>query len=220
MTGKRAWAVAVAVVVATAVFGSGCRSTSGEPRPSRAERNREARAIRAERNRVARANLAPAPEAPTQPRAAVNLSAFQAVGLTALIIAPPYDGSNINKRAAARIELVLLAEMRGIFPQLKVGAEAEGVKADAGEALLIEPLLTEVRFIGGGARFMAGAMAGNSNVRLRVTFRNAKTGAVVAEPEFYRVGNAMAGAWTVGGSDNVMLDNLAREVSAYVRQNL
>ena len=137
-----------------------------------------------------------------------------------MIIAPPYDGSNINKRAAARIELVLLAEMRGIFPQLKVGAEAEGVKADAGEALLIEPLLTEVRFIGGGARFMAGAMAGNSNVRLRVTFRNAKTGAVVAEPEFYRVGNAMAGAWTVGGSDNVMLDNLAREVSAYVRQNL
>lgn len=207
MTGKQAWAAVATVAVATALVGSGCRSTEREPGASAPEQSRrEARVV--------------VPEAPPQPAPTVKFSTFQAVGLKALNIAPLYAGHPANQKAAARIEKALEAELRSTFPELKFGADAENVKSGPGEALLIDPVLSEIKFIGGGARFWVGAMAGNSNARLRVTFRNAKTGAVVATPEFYRVGNAMAGAWSVGASDNVMLDNLARDVAAYVRQNL
>ena len=196
MTGKQAWSVVVAAVVATALVGSGCRSPESQSGA-----------------RVA------GPEAPVQPRPTVKFSSFPAVGLRALTIAPLYAGHAANQKAAARIQKVLVQELLLTFPDLKVGTDAESVKGDAGEALLIDPVLTEVKFIGGGARFWVGAMAGSSNARLRVAFRNAKTGEVLATPEFYRVGNAMAGGLSIGASDNAMLDILARDVAAYVRQN-
>src|SRR5690606_35710420 len=90
-----------------------------------------------------------------------------------------------------------------------------------GEArtLQIEPYIKEIKFIGGAARFWAGAMAGSSAVLMGVTYRDSKTGEVIAAPEFLRVGNAYAGAWSMGASDNQMLETVAMDVVHYSTAN-
>jgi PBP1b-binding outer membrane lipoprotein LpoB len=51
--------------------------------------------------------------------------------------------------------------------------------------LLIEPTVTELKFVSGGKRFWAGAMAGSSAVVLKAKFTEKETGKLIANPEFY-----------------------------------
>ena len=78
----------------------------------------------------------------------------------------------------------------------------------------------EIKFIGGFARFMVGGMAGSSAVLMKVTFLNSETGKVVAEPEFYRAANGMGGGYSMGATDNLMLDQIAQDIALYAKMNL
>jgi hypothetical protein len=42
---------------------------------------------------------------------------------------------------------------------------------------------------------------------------------VIGEPEFYQHANAVAGAWTIGATDNLMLDRVAKLVAEYLVGN-
>ena len=54
---------------------------------------------------------------------------------------------------------------------------------------------------------------------MKVTYRDKATGEVMAEPEFYRRGDAWAGSGTYGATDNLMLDNVARDICNYTNSN-
>lgn len=88
-----------------------------------------------------------------------------------------------------------------------------------GRTLVIEPMVTEMKFVGGAKRVFAGAFAGSSAVILKATFTEKETGAVIATPEFYSKSSAMAGAYSFGGNDNAMLGRIANSLAHYTFTN-
>lgn len=88
-----------------------------------------------------------------------------------------------------------------------------------GDTLVIEPMVQELKFVGGGARFFAGSLAGSSAVRMTVRLTDKATGEVIAEPEFYQRAQAVGGAWSVGGTDNAMLVRITSVVQDYLASN-
>jgi hypothetical protein len=85
--------------------------------------------------------------------------------------------------------------------------------------LVIEPIITELKFVSGGQRFFAGAMAGSSAVVMKAKFTDKESGKIIANPEFYSQASAMAGAYSIGAHDNGMLSRIANWLAVYVLQN-
>lgn len=192
------------VALVVCVVASGCTTTEqGTGRP---------------RNAVRRAGPVRPPTSDPAP-STVRFAEFAAVEMKHTTIAPDYAGSDANQRALKKIDENLFASMRQAFPALKeVGAEASPTSSGI-RTLLIEPEVEAIRFIGGGARFWVGAMAGNSAVRLKLVCRDKATGQIIADPVFYRESNAWAGGMSVGGADNVMLKAVTEDASGYAILN-
>lgn len=89
----------------------------------------------------------------------------------------------------------------------------------AGDTLVIEPRVRELKFVSGANRVFAGAMAGSSAVRITVKLTDKSSGAVIAEPEFYQKAAAYGGAYTFGAMDNDMLRRICTVAEEYLRRN-
>jgi ABC-type Na+ efflux pump permease subunit len=104
-----------------------------------------------------------------------------------------------------------------------VGAVVTGwnssADASAKEKLVIEPYIESLHKPSGANRFFAGAAAGNGRILMKVKITEQPSGKVVAEPEFYRQANAMAGAWTLGAHDNAMLEKVTQLLANYLSAN-
>ena len=88
-----------------------------------------------------------------------------------------------------------------------------------GRTLLIEPIVTEMKFVSGGKRFWAGAAAGSSAVLMTVNLTDKASGDVIASPQFFQRAAAYGGAWSFGGSDNAMLVRISSLVAQYLGDN-
>lgn len=108
-----------------------------------------------------------------------------------------------------------------VYLQQRVGGTLAGWenRNRDGRVLNVEPQIVQLKFVGGGARFFAGAMAGSSAVLMRVKFTDAQTGRVIADPEFYQRAAAYGGAWSMGGTDNGMLARIGTVVQQYLDRN-
>lgn len=145
-------------------------------------------------------------------------AAFNTYGkyeLLALTILPPYAGKAPNEKAAAKIREHISEQIEPILSAWTAAGTAAG---NAG-TLEIEPTIEQIKFIGGNARFWAGALAGSSYVVLRLKISDRETGTVLAEPEFFQRAAAMSGAWTLGGQDNDMLQRIVTVAAAYLSAN-
>ena len=121
---------------------------------------------------------------------------------------------------AAKEEAEALAKIDGNLQQHIKPLIASWEKQDAGgRNLQIQPYVQDLKFVGGGARFFAGALAGSSAVVMKVKLIDAETKAVIAEPEFYQRAAAMGGAWSVGATDNDMLNRIATVFREYLERN-
>lgn len=147
----------------------------------------------------------------------VKFSEFNAFVLKPIAIAPAFAKAGANQKAARKIDGKLFDEMKVAFPGI-VRAAAEPPVAGA-RTLVIEPRVEQIKFIGGAARFWVGAMAGSSAVLMQVNFIDQQSGEVVANPEFYRGANSFSGGWSVGVTDNLMLDEIARDIVQYAAYN-
>lgn len=87
------------------------------------------------------------------------------------------------------------------------------------KTLVIEPSISELKFIGAGKRVWVGSFAGSSAVLMHVRFSDKESGSLIATAEFYSKSSAMAGAYSFGGNDNAMLIRIAKVFSAYVVNN-
>jgi hypothetical protein len=88
-----------------------------------------------------------------------------------------------------------------------------------GRTLKIEPYVVQLKFVDGGARFFAGALAGSSAVVMRLKLTDAATNQVIAQPELFQRAAAMGGAWTIGATDNDMLKRIAAVAREYLINN-
>lgn len=82
------------------------------------------------------------------------------------------------------------------------------------ENVVIEPIIKEIRFTGGGMRFLIGPFGKSSLVRMTV---RATRGSDVWEQEFYEHANAFTGTVTIGITDNNMLERIAESAVAYIK---
>jgi hypothetical protein len=148
--------------------------------------------------------------ATTNPPPEVAFNQYSAFELRPLGIAPRFANQSGNE--AARVKVQKELELR-LKPVLAAWTKP------GGNVLVIEPVIDEIKFIGGAARFWAGTLAGSSAVIVSVTYRDANTGNVVARPQFYQHASAWGGSFTFGVTDNLMLNRIAELVSQYTQAN-
>ncbi len=152
------------------------------------------------------------PSTEQNPKPAAEFSAFNRFELSALKAGNPEVAE--QQDAMAKIQ-------ESIAKRLKTRLNAWNSRPVRGETrtLLIEPTITELKFVGGGGRFVGGALAGSSAVVMRAKFTERETGKAIAHPEFYARAAAMGGAYSFGGTDNAMLERIANSLAVYVFTN-
>lgn len=95
-----------------------------------------------------------------------------------------------------------------------VEKEKDGVKY--GDALMVKGSVVNMRIVSGAARFWAGAMAGTSDMSVRLTFTDAATGTVVREKLLSTANNPWGAAWTFGSSDRSLPADMGRIIGEYI----
>lgn len=150
----------------------------------------------------------------TNPPPKYELSRYDKFYADPIVISEKYRGHKVNVRATSKIQEQLDSKLSPLFQSWT--KETQGPEA---KALVIKPTVEAIKFIGGGARFWAGPMAGRSAVLMRVAIVDQKTGEVIANPEFYQHASAMGGSWSVGGTDNAMLGRIAELIVQYMINN-
>jgi hypothetical protein len=174
---------------------------------------------------VATLALAPAPAQATEkylPSVSPNapparpFAQFDRIEILPITLAPPFDRNKANHTALERTQ----AHFNGRVTPLATMMNARPPKSDPATTLVVEPTIVKVKFVGTGARIWAGAMAGSSQVLMKLRITDKATGAVIAEPEFYQRANAWGGAYSAGSTDNDMLGRLTDLVSAYLGANM
>ncbi len=144
-----------------------------------------------------------------------KLSGFTHFEMAKIIMVAPYAGQPANEKALLKIQenVSLKAD-----PLLKTWNET-GAAVTPVRTLVITPVITEIKFIGGKARVWGGAFAGNSGVIIAVRFTEKETGKEIANPLFFARASAMGGAYTFGSTDNLMLTRVAGRLTDYLAAN-
>ena len=141
---------------------------------------------------------------------------FDVIQIKPVALAPAYASNGANQKALVKIQENISADMTPLLEQWnKAGAE----KTEGKRTLEVEPVVTEIKFIGGAVRFWAGAIAGSSAVIMHTTITEKETGQIVATPELFATAGAWSGSWTIGITDNLMLKHIADQLKDYLLKN-
>ena len=152
---------------------------------------------------------------PQNPPPVNVLAGYDTYELAPLAMGPPYVGDEGKEKAQAKIQGFMTAETGAIVAQWNKEAEA----SMRGQTMSIEPRIEKLKVVSGGARFWAGALAGDSYVVIKVKLVERPSGTVLAEPEFYQRAAAMSGAWTIGAQDKDMLHRIVLLMNQYLQTN-
>lgn len=152
---------------------------------------------------------------PMNPAPANALQGYDRYEIAPLAMGPPYAGDEGKEKAKDKIQGYITAETQPILDQWNKDAAG----ATRGQSLRLEPRIEKLKVVSGGARFWAGALAGDSYVVIRLKITEQPGGKLVAEPEFYQRAAAMSGAWTIGGQDKDMLHRIVTLMNHYLDTN-
>jgi hypothetical protein len=149
------------------------------------------------------------------PPPAEKFSAFTSFEMPAVVLGPPYSGDASYRRILGKIQENVSHNMSSLLPSWN----AAGVALTPKRTLLIESVVTEIKFVSGTKRFWLGPILGSSAVILNAKITDKETGKVVASPVFYARAQAMGGTFTIGATDNLMLTRIARDLTDYLVAN-
>ncbi|MEX1994578.1 MAG: hypothetical protein WD929_07950 [Steroidobacteraceae bacterium] len=152
---------------------------------------------------------------PQNPPPANALAGYDKYELAAIAMGAPYAGDKGKEAARQKIQDYMTVQTGLIVEQWNADAAGN----TRGQSLVIEPRIEKLKVVSGGARFWAGAMAGDSYVVMKFRFVEQPSGKLLAEPEFYQRAAAMSGAWTFGGQDKDMLHRIVGLANHYLRTN-
>ncbi len=128
----------------------------------------------------------------------------------------PIDTSavpDIEDKVTARLQESLSKCMGVVFKGIKPFDER------AASGLVIEPSIVAIKKVNVAQRIFFGAMAGSSAALLKVRFVDYGKKDVLAEPIFYAKANAFGGGYSIGATDNDMLNRLPVQACDYSRDN-
>ncbi len=152
------------------------------------------------------ANL-PAPTASLSSYGKVELKPMEMVGDVANDAAKASVAKDLDARIQERMQPVLA----------RWSADNSG--ASSAKTLIVQPRITKLRVVGNATRFFVGAFAGDSSIAMDLELRDAITGAVVAKPSIVRNANAFAGAYSVGATDQNLLNYIADIAAEYLQSH-
>lgn len=118
-----------------------------------------------------------------------------------------HEGKN---RYAQIIESKLSSRLEPTFASWNKSSKAK---------LEIQPELLGLRIISGGARFWVGAMAGNSNITLKLTIRDVRRNKVIGTPVIKQEAGAMNGGWSMGATDRNLVGYVVDITQRYITNN-
>ena len=156
----------------------------------------------------------PSPVTPSKAR----FGDFEKVILVRAAIAPTYAKHEANIKAVNKIDEVFASRINAILDNvdIKTVEQVEAMKLSDPKVLVIKPYVKQIKFIGGAARFWAGAMAGSSVVVMDVAFERGD-GQLLSNPGFMRKAGAYTDAF--GVASNRMLNDVVEDVANYVMAN-
>jgi len=102
----------------------------------------------------------------------------------------------------------------GGFQQVRAGGP-DGPFED--NTLLVKGYIPEMRIASTSARFWGGALAGASYINMDVQLVDGKTGEVLREKKLSSTANPLESAWTWGGTDRSIDDDMGRILADYVK---
>lgn len=155
--------------------------------------------------RTESARLAP----PTRP-----FSSFASYDLRPMVLSEAVQAEAGKVEAAGTLQTKLQARIRPLLDQW-TAATAGGRSG----TLSIEPRLASLKIVSGGARFWAGAMAGDSTIDLDLVITDQATGQQIAKPRIARNADAMTGGWSIGKSDQNLYDYITSIAYQYLEDN-
>jgi len=147
----------------------------------------------------------------TNPPPAEAYSNFGRIEIKHVELAPEFRGQSPNETAAVKINANLSKRLGNKPAQWNS-------RPDNGRKLVIEPVITNIRFIGVGVRIFTGPFSGSSGVVIQMKATDAATGKVIDQAEFYQRSSAGAG-FAVGVADNMMLTRMGELMGDYIARN-
>jgi hypothetical protein len=104
----------------------------------------------------------------------------------------------------------------GIFKRV----EKESEKTYEEPTVLVEGILTEMRFVGTGGRVCCGIFSGRSYMKMEVTLIDGATRTEIATRELEGAPGAMGATWSFGYSDRQLPKNMGTLVGQFVLANI
>lgn len=160
-------------------------------------------------------SASPASAAPQNPPPARKLAGYASYAVKPMAIDPALEDKKNADKVVAKVQEYMEQNVAPIVAKWNADAASGG---GATGKLVIEPRITALHKPSGATRFFAGALAGDGKIVVMVKIHD-ESGTVIAEPEFYRRANAIAGAWTMGGHDAAMLGKVVGLISDYLNAN-
>jgi hypothetical protein len=146
----------------------------------------------------------------------IKFSEFKAFELKETVLSPQ-ENSEGNQKSAKKIDGMLAAGLKGIWPELKVIPPGEDFSKSDQRTLQIIPRIEHIRLVSVGARVWVGAMAGGSDLVMHVDYRDSSTGEIIANPDFWKGNSAWSGGW--GSKDNQIRDAAVAQIIGYTVAN-
>lgn len=128
------------------------------------------------------------------------LSKFGRFELAPLEMSPEVAADSKKVDQVRKLEARLAARLQPLLD----GWNAAG--RGSGRVLVVEPTVQQLRIVSGGARFWAGALAGESLVDIDLMLVEKGSGKRIGQARVTRGSGAMAGGWSVGATDRNLLD--------------
>jgi hypothetical protein len=95
----------------------------------------------------------------------------------------------------------------------------KAANADASGKLIIKSDLVRLKIVSGGARFWAGAFAGDSFIDMDLTLVEAYSGEIISQVNIRRNASSMTGAWSIGKSDQNLDQYIVSIVYEYLTRH-
>jgi hypothetical protein len=143
-----------------------------------------------------------------------RLSSFANYELKSMVLSAAVQSDSAKVQAAGRLENALKAKLQPLLDQWRT--QATGGRSGT---LVVQPRLESLRVVSSSARFLAGAFAGDSNIDMDLAMTDDTTGQPVAKPRITLKADAMTGGWSIGKSDENLLDYIASVAYEYMAAN-
>jgi hypothetical protein len=154
-------------------------------------------------------------EAARMPAPVRPFSSFSSYELKPMALSPAVQLEHGKVERAGELDAKMRQKILPLFAEWQLAAPNAGRSG----RLVVEPQLASLKVVSGNARFWAGALAGDSQIDLDLSITDGGTGQQIAKPRIALTADAMAGGWSIGASDNNLLDYISAVSYQYLKDH-